>query len=701
MNSSVALRGLTKLPVGETTPAVVTYFAETAEPNIGIDIPTYDLSDVQVLKGPQGTLFGKNTIGGAILLTPQAPAFNTDGYVQGSYGNLNYRDFQGAVNLPLLPNLLAVRIAGEVRNRDGMEKNITGGADFDNINQQSIRVSALLTPSENFRNTTIFDYFRAYENPLEAIAFQYHPGVLVGPLAPYGAAANAAVRQQQAMGPWQTYGPLPDVFANRESMGFIDTAQLDLGPDTYIKNIFSYRIARVALSQSSDGLPLLGGPLGDFSVLKPTGLSQDDDIWSEELQLGGSTFHNRIKYVFGGIYSETSPVGSDGNFSNGFSFTGLKIPKYTTQQLGSTNEGQYGQVGFDISDWTIRGLSVDAGYRVSWDQVYGCGVGLANGYVNLSQCESLEAKVGSPGGLVKATDNLMPSYTLGVNYKINDNLFLYGDNRLSYRGVNVNVPYFYSPFTTGGSGCVTFTGVGVRCPDLRPYQTTRPEIVRDWELGLKSTWHAGRVHGLFDIALYNTHYSNAVQFVNFQPTGLPATAPDAPQSEAPGLNVATLTIRGIEVNSTVTPLPGLTLAANGAYTDQGVDSVSVPPIGGLSITRGQIDKPSPRWSGTATLSYTPYFFHPLQSNVLLTVDDYVQTDTRQQFGVALPGYNVVDLRLDFRNIAARRIDLGFWMKNALDRTYVEAPQVVIAAFPIASGLYGERRTFGFDLRYAF
>jgi iron complex outermembrane receptor protein len=175
--SSVSMRGLGKLPVGDSTPAVVVYFDEAGEPNSGIDIPTYDLASIQVLKGPQGTLFGKNALGGAILLTSRAPSFDFGGYAKASYGNYNYRAFEGAVNFPIINDVLAVRLATQVHYRNGFQNavpisltvpygppyntsysvDVPGGKAFGSLNQKSFRASILFTPIQGLSNTIVVD----------------------------------------------------------------------------------------------------------------------------------------------------------------------------------------------------------------------------------------------------------------------------------------------------------------------------------------------------------------------------------------------------------------------------------------------------------------------------------------------------------------------------------------------------------------
>src|SRR5690606_9670603 len=155
------IRGQSKALSGPSSPAVVSYFAEVPDPTFGSFVPQFDIASVQVLKGPQGTLFGRNTTGGAILYAPQAPTYEWGGYISGIAGDFDKRQIQGAVNLPLVDSKAALRVAGDIDRRDGFTDNIGGGSDIDNVENQSFRVSLLLEPSENLSNTTLFDYYKS------------------------------------------------------------------------------------------------------------------------------------------------------------------------------------------------------------------------------------------------------------------------------------------------------------------------------------------------------------------------------------------------------------------------------------------------------------------------------------------------------------------------------------------------------------
>src|SRR5882672_8138477 len=134
-------------------PSVITYQDDVPLDSRILEYATFDLSSVQQLKGPQGTLFGKNGVGGAVLFLSQKPILeNFGGYLDARYGNYNERRFEGAVNIPV-GDTLAFRIAGEYERRDGTITSITvPGLGFNDRNNWAIRGSALWAPSDSFEN---------------------------------------------------------------------------------------------------------------------------------------------------------------------------------------------------------------------------------------------------------------------------------------------------------------------------------------------------------------------------------------------------------------------------------------------------------------------------------------------------------------------------------------------------------------------
>ena len=136
-NVALTLRGIGQLPLGEVTPGVVIYLNDTPLPAVGSNVPTYDIGSIQVLKGPQGTLFGRNTLGGAVVIGSQRPSYEFEGYVEGTYGSFDYRELEGAINVPIVADKVAFRAAGQVRRQDPRTIAFDGGPGFDNIKQDA------------------------------------------------------------------------------------------------------------------------------------------------------------------------------------------------------------------------------------------------------------------------------------------------------------------------------------------------------------------------------------------------------------------------------------------------------------------------------------------------------------------------------------------------------------------------------------
>ena len=113
------------------SPGVIAYFSEVPFAGSGPGV-YFDLGNLQVLRGPQGTLFGQNTTGGAVLFEPMHPTNNFEGYVQMTLGNYNREGVEAAVNIPIVDDKLLVRVAGSKETRDGFTNDIGTHQDLDN-----------------------------------------------------------------------------------------------------------------------------------------------------------------------------------------------------------------------------------------------------------------------------------------------------------------------------------------------------------------------------------------------------------------------------------------------------------------------------------------------------------------------------------------------------------------------------------------
>src|SRR5678816_1449525 len=127
----------------------------------------YDLANVQVLAGPQGTLFGKNATGGNILFEPMKPQDRVEGYARAQFGNYDDRRIEGALNVPIVPGTVLLRVAGELGRRDGYTRDVGPffeGKDYDNLSYESFRVGLTLRPTDRIEFYTVGRYYHSDNN---------------------------------------------------------------------------------------------------------------------------------------------------------------------------------------------------------------------------------------------------------------------------------------------------------------------------------------------------------------------------------------------------------------------------------------------------------------------------------------------------------------------------------------------------------
>ena len=158
---SFSMRGQSLDPFSGTSPAVLTYLNEAPYNPGNTATAFFDLGSIQVLKGPQGTLFGRNATGGAVLYSTPMPGNEFSGFAILRGASRNYRQLQGAIDLPIVPNVLAVRLAFDITKGDGYVTNVYTGNTLGDKNSRSGRATILFTPSDSIKNVTVLQYDRA------------------------------------------------------------------------------------------------------------------------------------------------------------------------------------------------------------------------------------------------------------------------------------------------------------------------------------------------------------------------------------------------------------------------------------------------------------------------------------------------------------------------------------------------------------
>ncbi len=686
-------------PSSLTDPAVAVYFGEVSQSrSVGTNQGLFDLSSVQVVKGPQGTLFGRNSTGGAILITPQAPTDVMEGYVQGTIGNFDYHDIEGVLNVPM-GDAVAVRGGLKYSKRDGHLTNVLDGRKANDLDAFSSRLSVLLEPSDNIRSTFIGTYYRSsgvgFATKLHTVNPEGIPASF-GSLRPFVTGSLLAeLAETQALGKYEIRA-LPDLRSKDKAWSIQNTTEIDLDlgglGEATLKNIISYR--KVTSSFFQD---FAGSSAELFNVTSD--VSQRS--FSDELQISGTS--GPLSYVVGLYYAHEKA--HESGIGKQFAMLSvlppplpLLFPSYVNFDIDPKTSSLAGYVHFDykVSD----ALSLAGGVRlthdrrsVDWHNINFAGV-VPAGFTCVLTGEPLPSYDTSlctvPSGTLKSTE---PTYDISLSYKASDDVTVYAAHRRGYRSGSFN----QTPFALVGNN-----------------RTFEPEFVKDVELGFKSKFRAGGMTGSLNIAGYYQWYSNIQRTVFVQdPSNSARTASQI-------VNAASADIYGAEVELAIQPVPNLDLRANYAYThpeynvwnDIYLDGNVPVPVDISDSEFGFV--PRQQWSLSGTYTVPMEQMGELALGVTwygqsrqASADIFTQNCAGDNYTPCLnseysiPSYNLVNARVDWRNVGGSGIDAGVFVNNLTDKHYVNYATNLIGLLGTNSVGIGAPRMYGLELRIAF
>lgn len=266
-----------------------------------------DVQQVELLRGPQGTLFGRNTSAGAVSIKTAKPNLNAfEGYANATYGNFDLFNAQAGFSAPIIEGVFGVRFSGATRNRDGFLRNAAGGESNDR-DRYLFRGQAYFEPSADFSLRIIADYSHSDEKCCDAVILQDTSYVTNGFYALSGLPANGGVTNfgNQAFQKRRTSNNRE--FRDQiEQYGISGQIEWDLGgPElTYI---VGYRNFKAQSSQESDFVSV-----NVFSTSDNTSASTANSInsvgrlktFTNELRFTGNALSDKLQYLFGGYYSD-------------------------------------------------------------------------------------------------------------------------------------------------------------------------------------------------------------------------------------------------------------------------------------------------------------------------------------------------------------------------------------------------------------
>lgn len=667
-----ALRG--QGPAFGSTPGVVNYFAEVPN-SVNVDgrVGTYyDLESVQVLAGPQGTLFGKNATGGNILFEPVRPQDYNNGYVRAQYGNYNDRRIEGAINAAIVPDGVMLRVAGEIGRRDGYTKDVGPvfqGRDYDDLAYESFRVGLTLQPLDELEIYTMVRYYNSHTNGGGTVLGAFNPaagfdGTALGlgfiPTAAIFPGMATAVAEQNARGPRAVAYDL-DQFSDTRYWQVINQATLELSDNLTLRNIVSYSELRTSYGYDYDATAFpVAGQTSLVDSANPglftsgTVPTVAPNVFTEELQLQGSAFDGRLDFVVGGYLDRQRTELPAGIAQYTFFPFGALVPSLSAIfDTENESEAVFGQATYDFGRFSITG-----GLRYTWEHSF------------------TSQTIGAPPAVAGSFDDSYLSYTATLDYEVADDVHVYVTARDAYKSGGVNGPV----------------------PAGSEFRFFPAERLSDIEVGLKSEFAVGDVDVRFNVAAYRGIYDD-IQRTTVESVATPVgpVLLNVTRSAAKGK------IQGIELNGAIVPVAGLTLTASYSYIDARYTDVA--DANAQAILAGSPFPYTPEHKVSLGASYETSLGDAgdLVLGANYTHQSRVSTaQTNATFYDYLPSYGLLNATLDLRNVGGSAFDIGVFASNITN----EATPVGVLDFynaePGTVGLtYTEPRMYGVRIGYRF
>ncbi|MEG8038338.1 TonB-dependent receptor [Sphingomonas sp. LR60] len=710
-NSSVNIRGL-GAPLGLTNDGI--------EQGVGIYIDqvylsrvaaaTLDFLDVQqieTLRGPQGTLYGKNTVAGAINITSKAPSFTLQGRAEVSVGNLEFKQAKASISGPLTDNV-AIRLGVSTTSRRGTIYNVANDQYVNAQDNLGIRTAILWKATDDLDLTLSGDYSR--QNPDCCAQIFVKVGSTQRPLnRQFDALAAAQGYEPPSRNPFDRLTDLDAKLSARNELGGLSLrGEQRLGEGT-LTSITAYRFW--------DWLPANDR---DFTGLPITTLSQNptrQDQYTQEFRYAGKAEH--FDYVLGlfGFYQTIHTTGTQRqgpaasrwliNPTSALSNDPSVLDGLTAAndiRLKNFSGAIFGKVNWNVTD----AFTLSPGVRLNYDDKTGSYISVVrDGQGNLVPATGGTARQAAQRDAIQPQEfrdqkfrEWNVSYDLTASYKPSRDVLLYGTYAHSFKsgGLNLNgVP------VVGGVVQTQLAQVA-------------PEKVDHFELGAKSQFWDRKI--TLNVTGFWTEISDYQAVVNNSST-----------STLRGYlaNAGKVRVRGVEADFSIRPSDRFNLYTNGAFTDHKyVDfkNAPCPPElsgGGSGATIGAPGQPgtnspvvcdiSGQWlPGISKFALSYGGEYNLPGTVFgKSGEAYVGVDanSRTKFSsnasrsiyTDIDGYTLVNARLGFRTDSG--VNVFGWVRNLFDTEYYEVLATTPGNTGLIAGNVGDPRTYGMTVAFGF
>jgi iron complex outermembrane recepter protein len=611
----------------------------------GLNLETMDVQRVEILRGPQGTLFGRNTIGGAINVVstqPDPTATGVSGKTMLTGGDFHRIDGMASINVPVVQDQFAVYLAVSSRNQDGYGRSLVTGSDLGNVSNLSGRLSALWRPNETWEVSFNADGTRDHDHSA------FYKLVEVDTQAPLIQLLNSLqpVRYDNHFitnSYYTNYAPAYPNFADDELSGESLTITWHTGP-VDVKSITAYRHNITEYGQADDAI--------DPSTFPETEKINQHQI-SQEFQFNGSSFGDALKWVAGLYYfnEKASDATYFGVFPMLYPLAGLDIAVNKSLPIDNTSYAAYVQGTYALTS----SLHLTLGGRESFD-------GKTDDVTYTSA--NLGTVIIPFTSKTLNTNDFTPR--VGLEYQWSPTLMTYVSAAKGYK--------------TGG-----FNGRAGVPDEFNQYD---PETVWTYEAGVRSDW-LDRTLRINATAFYS-RYSDIQVNVTAATTG----GADASVVQ----NAAAATIEGGELEIDAVPIKGLKLSANVGLTDAFYTSIGP----GVPFTTADRFQDTPKWVTSLTGQYAIQLSDYL---VLTPRVDHVYRTTTYHEAVNTPAstqgsYGLLNARLTLESMQ-NRWSVAAFVTNLCGKEYFTGAIDVATSLGDAVVNPGPPREFGVTGTYRF